>query len=400
MSGKFRLNLALLILYVLLMFGVLITALVSPSFRSIAYAPLRALLTPDPDPIVVEVLYSTEKEDWLEEILDDFAATNPRVGDRPIELELKAMGSREMYLSVLDGSEQPDVISPASFLQISLLEDLSRARFGEPVVLAADQQQCRSVVQSPIVLVGWQDRADALWGADPGDALWDNLQSAMTDPAGWAAYGRPEWGFVKFSHTNPLSSNSGFQTILLLTYHYNDKVTDLNNEDIVSNPEFQQWFSDLEGSISDFGDSTGSYMEEIIAFGPSLYDFVVVYEATAIGQAQNAANRYGALQIYYPPATSMSDHPFCVLDADWVEPQTAEAAQVFIDFLLTEEAQTTALLNHGFRPADASISLEQSGSPFITYQENGIRTQLPTVVETPRGDVLNTLIDFWQRTVR
>lgn len=398
MSGKFRLNLALLILYVLLTFAVLLAALAIPSFRPIAYAPLRALLEPAPEPIVVEVLYSTEKEDWLEQILDDFEATNPNVDGRPIELELKAMGSREMYLSVLDGSEQPDVISPASSLQISLLEELSRARFGESVVFESDTEQCRSVVQSPVVLVGWEDRAEALWGADPGDDLWETLQSAMTDPNGWAAYGHPEWGFVKFSHTNPLSSNSGFQTILLLTYDYHDKITDLTTDDILSDPDYQAWFTELEGSISDFGNSTGSYMEEIIAFGPSLYDFVVVYEATAIGQAENAANRYGALRIYYPPATSISDHPFCVLDADWVDPVAADAGQVFIDFLLTPEAQEAALLDHGFRPADASIPLEQAGSPFVTYRANGIQTELPPVVETPPGNVLNTLIDFWQRS--
>ncbi len=43
MSGRFRLNLTLLILYTLLMLGVFVTALVLPSIRSIAYAPLREL---------------------------------------------------------------------------------------------------------------------------------------------------------------------------------------------------------------------------------------------------------------------------------------------------------------------------------------------------------------------
>lgn len=44
---------------------VLTAALISPLFREIACAPLRELIIPPPAPVVVSVLYSTEKEAWL-----------------------------------------------------------------------------------------------------------------------------------------------------------------------------------------------------------------------------------------------------------------------------------------------------------------------------------------------
>ncbi|MFN2292519.1 MAG: ABC transporter substrate-binding protein, partial [Anaerolineae bacterium] len=137
-----------------------------------------------------------------------------------------------------------------------------------------------------------------------------------------------------------------------------------------------------------------------VAYGPSLYDLVAVYEATAIEQAENAVGRYGQLQVYYPPATHLSDHPFCVLEADWVTPQQARAAQMFIDFLTSRELQELALLEHGFRPVHPDISLDQAGSPFQRYAANGIRLDLPPEVETPPGSVLNTLLDFWTRNVQ
>jgi ABC-type Fe3+ transport system substrate-binding protein len=230
--------------------------------------------------------------------------------------------------------------------------------------------------------------------------MWASLHDALVDPQGWAAFGHPEWGYIKFSHTDPLKSNSGFQTILLMTYDYLGKTSGLTGADILSNSDYQQWFTELEGTISKFGDSTGTYMTEIIAYGPSLYDVVAVYEATAIEQAENAVGRYGELQVYYPPATLLSEHPFCALQADWVEPEKAEAAKMLLDFLTSQEMQQLALLKYGFRPVDPTIPLDQAGSPLTRYADNGIWINLPPQVEVPAGNVLNTLLDFWQRNVQ
>ncbi|MBN1180595.1 MAG: substrate-binding domain-containing protein, partial [Anaerolineae bacterium] len=394
-----RLNWVLFILLLLAAVGAFVAALIFPGFRAVAYAPLRELLLPPPRPVVVHILYSTEKAEWLEAVVPLFQATDPRVDGRPIELVMEKMGSREMYLAVLDGTAQPDLISPASSLQIAILQDLSASRFGAPVVNSADQAACRSVVESPLVIVAWRERAQVLWGNDPNGNMWLRVHDALVNPQGWEAYGHPEWGYIKFSHTNPLKSNSGFMTILLMTYNYFQTTSGLTSADILSDADYQQWFVEFEGTISNFGDSTGTYMEEIVAYGPSLYDLVAVYEATAIEHAENAVGRYGELQIYYPPATLMSDHPFCVLQANWVTPEEAEAAQMFVDFLTSEEAQQVALLQHGFRPVHPGVPLDQPGSPFQWYIGNGLRTDLPPEVELPPGDVLNTLLDFWIRNV-
>jgi hypothetical protein len=95
----------------------------------------------------------------------------------------------------------------------------------------------------------------------------------------------------------------------------------------------------------------------------------------------------------------MSDHPFCVVQGEWVTPEKAQAAQQFLEYLTTREMQELALLDHGFRPVDASIPLDQPGSPFQVYAANGLRLDLPPEVEVPRGDVLQTLLDFWARNI-
>jgi hypothetical protein len=386
--------------YLLVSLFFFIGSIVSPGLRQIAPAPLRDLLLPPPKPVVLSILYSTEKQELLEYVAVDFVGTNARVNGRPIELVMKKMGSREIALSVLEGKEKPTLVSTASTLQVSILEQLSAGKFGRPLVRAADRENCRSAFETPLVLVAWKERADALWGSAPPPGLWKHLQTALVNPQGWGAYGHSDWGYVKFGHTNPLTSNSGLMTILLMTYNYYGEDHTLTSGDILSNPDYQKWFLDMEGTISRFGDSTGTYMKDVVAYGPSVYDFIAVYEATAIEHADNALGRYGELRVYYPPATVMSDHPFCIVDADWVSAEEAQAARLFIDYLLSRPVQEIALLKYGFRPVDPAVSLDQPGSPLSLYATNGLRVQLPPEVPLPGGDVLNTLLDFWNRNHR
>ncbi len=396
-----RANWILFVLFALGSIGVLAASLLSPSLREIAYAPLRELILPPPAPVVVSVLYSTEKEAWLNEVIVDFEKTNPVIDGHPVKIELEKMGSWEINAAVLDGTRQPVIVSPASSLQIAALQDSSTAKFGNPLVTPADSTNCRSIVTTPLVLIAWKERADVLWGTQPGKSLWKDLHNALIDPQGWAAYNHPEWGYVKFGHTDPLKSNSGFMTTLLMTYGYYGKTSNLSASDILSNDGYQSWFLETEASIGQFEYSTGPLMEKMVVYGPSTFDIVAVYEATAIEQAENAVGRYGELRVYYPPAALQSDHPFCILNGDWVTQQQAEAATLFMDYLTDKPAQELALLKYGFRPVDTSIPLEQTGSPFDRYAANGFRADLSNIpnVEIPAGNVLNTLRDFWSRNV-
>ena len=396
-----RLNWFLASIFALITLAVFVAALAVPSFRPVAYAPLREILLPPPRPVVVSMLYSTEKQAWLTEAAAAFNAERRLVNGHPVQVNLEAMGSREIYLAVLDGTRQPDMISPASMLQISILADQSTGKFGTPAVNMADRSTCRSVVTTPLVLAAWKERADVLWGSQPGANLWQQLHDIAVDPQGWSAFGHPEWGYFKFGHTDPLSSNSGFMTILLMTYGYYNKTSGLTSSDILSNPEYQQWFLEMEHTISQFEVSTGPLMDKMISYGPSTYDMVTVYEATAIQQAANAVGRYGELRVYYPPATVWSDHPVCILQTSWVTPDKAAAARLFLDYLSSKPVQQTALLKYGFRPVDPSIPLDQPGSPFLQYAVNGFQSDLSklSAIVPPAGDVLNTLLDFWSRNL-
>jgi len=396
-----RINWFLFVLFLLGAIGVLAASLFIPAFRPVAYAPLRELILPPPAPVVVSVLYSTEKEAWLQDVIVEFEKTNPAIDGHPVKVELEKMGSWEINAAVLDETRQPVIVSPASSLQIAALQDASIAETGRSLVNPADSNTCRPTVTTPLVLVAWKQRADVMWGGQPGRSLWKDLHDALTSSEGWAGYNQPEWGYVKFGHTDPLKSNSGFMTIVLMTYGYHNKTSGLSTSDILSDDEYQAWFLETESSIGQFEYSTGPLMEKMVAYGPSVFDIVAVYESTAIEQADNAVGRYGELRVYYPPALLWSDHPFCILNGEWVQPQQTEAAILFMDYLTSKPAQQLALLKYGFRPVDGSIPLEQTGSPFDRYAANGFRSDLSHLpdLEIPAGNVLNTLRDFWSRNV-
>lgn len=381
--------------YAILTAGLFLFSLVSPSIRQTTDSPVRGLL-PEPEPVEILVWYSTEKEALLNEVVPLFETSDAyrTESGRGVKISMRKMGSHEVYLNVLNkgGTEQPTLISPAGSLQIAILQDQSVPKYGGAIVDQRDRANCRSVVETPLVLAAWQERGTALWGSTAPEQLWHELNDALIN--GWGVYGHPEWESVKFGHTNPLSSNSGFMTILLMTYGYYGKTGGLTSADL-DNPDYQNWFLDLERAVGTFGNSTGTYMVDMITYGPSQYDIVAVYEATALAQAENALGRHGGLQVYYPPATVMSDHPFCVLDADWVTAEQAEAARLFIDYLESDAVQRTALLNHGFRPVNSAISLTQDGSPFNDYASNGFSVSVPNEVEVPDGTTLDKLLTFW-----
>ena len=75
---------------------ILVIALMMPgicSNRTLAWAPLRdwfldralPAILPKPDPVVISVLYSTEKEAWLTDVIQEFEASQPTLENgRPI----------------------------------------------------------------------------------------------------------------------------------------------------------------------------------------------------------------------------------------------------------------------------------------------------------------------------
>ena len=157
------------------------------------------------------------------------------------------------------------------------------------------------------------DRANVLLKAGGGTISWKSIEAAVSSNQGWPAIGgKAEWGFVKLGHTDPTQSNSGLQALLLMTMEYYGKTTGLTVADVLD-PGYQAFIAGPEKGVAKFEASTGTFMTDMVRFGPSKYDIAAVYEGIAISQIENAQGRWGNLRVYYPATTIWSDHPAAVL---------------------------------------------------------------------------------------
>src|SRR5438552_13198410 len=98
-------------------------------------------------------------------------------------------------------------------------------------------------------------------------------------------------------------------------------------------PDYQKFVTEIEKGVPKFETSTGTFMTDMIRFGPSKYDIAVVYENLAISQLENAQGRWGNLRVYYPETTVWSDHPAGVLAAEWVTDAQRKAGRAYLAFL-------------------------------------------------------------------
>jgi hypothetical protein len=392
---------------------VILTAIASVVFGSVGYAPVPISIGPEPEPIVVTIWYSTEKKAWLEEAVTRFEATNPREGRRPIRIQLVGMGSREIAQRVSaqnwQGAGQPTVVIPASSLWLEVLRSEWASRGVSNASVAGSPA---SLALTPLVIVAWEQRAQFLWPQGSQADFWNRLHDGLIDNQGWVsvvqkANGSADqieqaqrWGTVKLGHTSPLTSNSGTQMLLLMAYGYHQKSSGLSVAD-VQNLSFATWLVESERAVPKFGDSTGTFMQELIQFGPSQYDLVATYENLAIESIAPAEQRQGQrLRIYYPPATIFSDHPYALLNVPGVSAEQRSAALQFQNFLLSRPQQELAL-QYGFRPADPGVPINTSdpNNPFVRYQDRGLQVDVAQQVQNPSGEVVNALLSLWQQQI-
>jgi len=346
--------------------------------------------------VSIDLLYGTEKEKWLKDAVDEFAKKRP-----DIEVRLKGMGTIESVRAIADGKERPTVWSPADDIAAGLLETEWSLAKGSSVVEKDGDLAAQPLVITPLVMIAWEERAKTLSQASGGDPTsFAAIHKLATNPKGWLGLGGPaEWGFVKLGHTAPNASNSGLQTLILMAYAFHGKSSGLKPQDVLDE-KFQKWMKETETAVGKFGTSSGTYMKEMILFGPSKYDVIWNYESAAIGDMASAQGRWGNLSILYPKPTLWSNHPFVFLKGDWVSAEQRAAAKELRTFLLSAPVQERALA-FGFRPAnpDVKVLSEDPNNPFNRLKAFGVKVDIPPTAEPPSGEVTRLLLETWRRVV-
>ena len=338
--------------------------------------------------VEIGIAYGTEKQRWLEWAVQEFAKT--RDGKR-IKVNLIPMGSLEGAHALLNGDQRIHVWSPASALYKDIFVQEWQIKYSQNPILKED-----AIALSPMVFVVWDERYQA-FAQKYKNFSFATVSQALQEKGGWETIAqKPEWGLFKFGHTHPNESNSGLMTIVLAAYSYQKKTKGLELKDVVD-VGFQNWLQSFERGVSGLSNSTGNMMREMVLKGPSSYDGLFVYENVAIDYLKNAEGRWGQLRVAYPEYNAWNENPYYIIDASWSSKAQRKAAETFLTFLLSEPIQKESLV-HGFRPANANVPIKFPDSPFVKYADYGVKVDLGKICEPPRAEVVNNLLQSWQRS--
>jgi Ca-activated chloride channel family protein len=360
--------------YILFLAGTLVGFLV---FTSISLVFSRvgptAVEAGIPRRVEFEFLYTSEKQGWIEEVTPGFEEWFRSRFGIEVSVKLVVTGSHKTVNLILLGTSKPAAWSPASSIWIPYLNAKWRS-LGHSRDIAVDWTP---LVVSPVVIAGWSSFLEANDVKGYGDLLRISGE------------GIP----FKYGHPDPQLSNGGLMAAILEFAAAAGKNPEaLTVEDVMSDRVISRVAS-LEGRVVAYGESTGFFGSWAAENGPTAINAFTVYESVVIDNALKAERKWGdkLIAVYPEEGVLLSDHPYVILDAEWVTPWQRFAAAQYLLYLLTPGIQEKAQ-RHGFRPANPSVPLNAE----IFNPSNGVRLELEgPVLKPPSGEVIEAILGAW-----
>lgn len=360
----------------------------------------------NPDCTELVVAASSEKAGLLTELAGQWNDTSPQVDGRCVYATVvsKASGDAAQALAQASWDEavegpRPDVWTPASSSWAGLTQQW-RTEADLPGILPAE---AGSVAQTPLVIAMPRPMAEALGWPDQ-QIGWSDLAALAKDPAGWGAKGHPEWGPFKLGKTNPNFSTSGLNATVGAYFAATGVSSDLTAAQ-VADPQTRAFVGALENSVVHYGDTTLTFLDNMAnaaAQGRGLtYVSAVTVEEKSVwdfNQGNPTGNpatlgdqpepKIPLVAVYPKEGTLLSDNPWYILDADWVDPTAAAAGEQLLTYLQSDEAQAK-FQAAGFRSA--------TGEPGeVLTQANGFLPAGPvSVLSPPSPAVLQAVVESW-----
>jgi Ca-activated chloride channel family protein len=362
--------------------------------------------------VTLRVVADPDQAGVLAQVARDYASTTPVVGDRCVDVSVRGLDSPEAMAALATGwagpnlGARPDVWVPASSTWASEL-DLQLSAAQQPSLLPADRP---SVATSPLVIALPMPMAQALgW---PQQRLgWSDLVSQLRNPAGWAAFGHPEWGQFKLGKTDPKLSEAGLGALLGAGIAIAGQGREPTLAELASKaPELGSMMLELSRSPGDEVDTTSTLLANLrradeAGDALSYISAIPLSEKSVLdynrGRPIDDPSLAGArpepkvpLAAIYPrEGTLESDYPWLVLRAPWVDDVKRTAATDFLLYLKAPSVQAK-FQAVGFRSAKG-----QPGP--IINEPNGLVPSQPTrVLASPAPQMLAATLKGWDQTKR
>jgi Ca-activated chloride channel family protein len=359
--------------YLLLLVGILIGFLLFTLIAAVFSVRALKNLIPMEKVLVLRVLYTSEKQSWMEEVVPLFEKYFKDNYGYTVKVESTIAGSHETVNLILHGSSKPVVWSPASSIWIPYLNYKWR-KIGYNYDIVGEWHP---VLITPTVIITWKSFLEK-YNITDFLSLYKLIKEGVE---------------FNYGHPDPMLSNGGVTAVLLEIAEASGKpVEKLTLKDLV-NTTVQEIVRTIESRVIYYGKSTGFFGRWAVENGPSALAVFSAYENIVIDNSDEAFKRWGdrLVAVYPSYGTILNDHPFAILNAPWVSEDEKLVAEKFIEYLLSKESQERAV-KHGFRPVREDIALSHE----VFSPENGVSYSLNVTVHMPpSGEVLEGLFTIW-----
>lgn len=371
------------------------------------------------DAVDVFIVYSPESDAYLPELIATFnrqsaAGTNPATGQpyaegqNPVYVwgtppETGSSGTvMQGIVNAVIAPNNANVYRPTIF-QPSVSHWLALANFYSRRDLF-DLFDSPATAISPVVIATWESRAEALRRELGKDTLgWQDLLNVLNSPNGWCDYGLEDCRrAVYYGHADPNHSSTGLSTTISQYYacaRDNGFAGRRLTRDIVNDRSVQNCVEDIQQLVKHYSRRTEDFLE-YIGLGPDYLDFLAMEETDVIcintggTQGDEVCRRPPSGQrlvaIYPEEGTYYHEHPFGIVNAEWVSAAQRDAARLFTDYILSEPAQQR-IVAEGYRPATPGIEL---GYPLVA--ENGVDPDgVTSVLDVPEAESVVAVQENW-----
>jgi Ca-activated chloride channel family protein len=346
--------------------------------------------------VQVQVLSSTNKSAILAEMACTFERGSPTVDGRPLDVTITAEPSGSAYRKLGDGPGQipATVWSPAASSWVEMLrQDHEDWVPADPLSIASSPQVI--AMPEPIATaLGWPDETLG----------WKTIARYATHPSAWNKVADPSWGGFKLGKTNPTLSTSGLNSTVATFKAATGQASDLTTQQI-DDPKALSFVRDVESAAVHYAPTSVDFLRNLRAQDDQglgeRYVSAILLEEKSVWD-YNHGNPTGdpeTLGSGSPPSTKLvafypkegalvADHPYVILQSDWVSEQQRVGAQRFLDFLIAPEQQER-FQSLGFRDRD-----DKPGSEI--NPDNGLLPNEPAFTLTPpSGVVLKSILENW-----
>jgi len=361
----------------------------------------------------VSIIYAPESALYMPRVIEDFNRLSAE-GKNPVTGQALASGEAPVWVTDLTNGlggssgtvmqgivnaiiapNNQNVARPVIFQpSVSHWLALANERSGRELF---DLANIQPTANAPVVMALWESRLQAIRDkVGYEDIGWEELLQVLNSENGWCDYGIPDCRrTVYYGHTDPFVSSTGLST-LIAEFYASARQNGFTGRQIglpeVRDTDVQAGVRAIEQLIRHYSTRTTEF-KEYIAQGPEYLDFVALEENDLIfiNQGKTQYQPPEKLVALYPKeGTFWHEHPFGIVNADWVTQAQKDAARVFSQYVIAAPVQQL-MMEQGFRPVNPDVTL---AFPFT--DENGVTLEGPkNILDVPSSNVIIAIQESW-----